>query len=106
MQILEHVSGALHLMTTKLKSAGGIDSSPLPCAYGTCLSRWYAPLFLNLPLKRQVGELPLAGAYAVAWSPAGGYLQTFERPSRELGNAHKNLKVWSSVTHLHFLCCI
>ena len=43
--------------------------------------------------RSQVGDIPLAGAYAVAWSPAGSYLQTFERPSRELGNAHKNLKV-------------
>ncbi len=57
-------------------------------------------------LTCQVGEIPLAGAYAVAWSPAGAYLQTFERPSRELGNAHKNLKVWSCATHLHAICCL
>ena len=30
---------------------------------------------------------------AVAWSPRGTYLQTFERPSKEQGNAFKNLKV-------------
>ena len=53
----------------------------------------HASLHMSFLLLCQVGEIPLAGAYAVAWSPAGAYLQTFERPSRELGNAHKNLKV-------------
>ena len=44
-------------------------------------------------LRCQVGEILVACAIAVAWSPAGAYLQTFERPNKELGNAYKNLKV-------------
>jgi hypothetical protein len=35
----------------------------------------------------------VAGVGAVAWSPKGSYLETFERPDKEKGNAFKNLKV-------------
>ena len=41
----------------------------------------------------QTGRLLVKNVIAAAWSPRGTYLQTFERPSKELGNAHKNLKV-------------
>ncbi len=41
----------------------------------------------------QVGGLPLSGCIAIAWSPSGELMQTFERPEKEKGNSHKNLKV-------------
>ncbi len=41
----------------------------------------------------QVGGLPLSGCIAIAWSPTGALMQTFEKPDKEKGNAHKNLKV-------------
>lgn len=41
----------------------------------------------------QTGELAVTGVIAAAWSPLATYLQTYERPSKEQGNAHKNLKV-------------
>lgn len=44
----------------------------------------------------QVGGLDVKGVIAIAWSPKGGLMQTFERPDREKGNAHKNLKVGHS----------
>jgi len=42
---------------------------------------------------RQVGSVDVKGAIALAWSPKGGLMQTYERVDREKGNAHKNLKV-------------
>lgn len=41
----------------------------------------------------QVGGLPLSGCIAIAWSPTGAIMQTIEKPDKEKGNAHKNLKV-------------
>lgn len=41
----------------------------------------------------QVGGLNIKGVIAIAWSPQGTMMQTFERPDREKGNQHKNLKV-------------
>ena len=40
-----------------------------------------------------MGGLDIKHAIALAWSPQGGIMQTFERPDREKGNQHKNLKV-------------
>jgi hypothetical protein len=44
-------------------------------------------------LLTQVGGVDIKHAIALAWSPQGGIMQTFERPDREKGNQHKNLKV-------------
>lgn len=46
-------------------------------------------------LAPQTGELAVTNVIAAAWSPRATYLQTYERPSKEQGNAHKNLKVAS-----------
>ena len=48
-----------------------------------------------LPIAVQTGQLDVKNIIAATWSPRGTYLQTFERPNKELGNAHKNLKVRS-----------
>lgn len=47
----------------------------------------------------QVGGLDIRGVIALAWSPKGTIMQTFERPDREKGNQHKNLKVgaWQGI---------
>lgn len=47
----------------------------------------------KLLVAAQTGKLDVANLIAAAWSPRGTYLQTYERPSKEQGNAHKNLKV-------------
>ncbi len=52
-----------------------------------------------LVLRLQVGGIDVKGAIAIAWSPKGGLMQTFERPDREKGNAHKNLKVDCLLPH-------
>lgn len=37
--------------------------------------------------------MDIRGAITLAWSPQGNMMQTFQRPDREKGNQHKNLKV-------------
>ena len=41
--------------------------------------------------------LDIQHCIALAWSPQGGIMQTFERPDREKGNQHKTLKVQSPI---------
>ena len=47
----------------------------------------------ELLLVAQTGTLDVMNVIAATWSPRGTYMQTYERPSKEQGNAHKNLKV-------------
>ena len=43
----------------------------------------------------QEAKLEAPGIHAVAFSPKGTFLITFQRPSKEAGNADKNLKACS-----------
>ena len=52
-------------------------------------------------LNTQVGGLDIKHAIALAWSPQCGIMQTFERPDREKGNQHKNLKVGRQTSTVH-----
>lgn len=48
--------------------------------------------------EEQVGGVPLSGCIAIAWSPSGSIMQTFERPDKDKGNTQKNLKLWDIAT--------
>lgn len=42
----------------------------------------------------QEAELDIPGLHALDFSPQANYIITFQRPSKESGNADKNLKVF------------
>lgn len=57
------------------------------------------PAELFKPL--QVGELDIPGLHALEFSPQANFIITFQKPSKETGNADKNLKVSCKANPLH-----